>query len=98
MATTREPDPEDARTGARVRELREASGLNQARLAERMDVTAPLVSQIESGRRRATPASRVLVAQALGVPIGAIWGPESEYRKALAAKLGIPAESLAGAS
>lgn len=98
MAINREPGPEDVAAGARIRELREASGWNQAALARQMGVHATLVSHIETARRPATPASRVLVARTLGVPLGAIWGPEAEYRKALAAKLGIPAESLAAAS
>lgn len=94
-ATYREPDPADVRTGAHIRKLREASGLTQARLAERMGVTAPLLSLIENGHRPASPETRIVLARELEVPLGAIYGPESERRKALAAKLGIPAESLA---
>lgn len=94
----REPDPDDVRTGAHIRALREATGINQAELARRMRVTQAQVSHLESGRRRGEPATRLLLAEALEVPLGAIYGPESERRKALAAKLGIPAKSLEAAS
>ena len=57
--------------GPRLRAIREAAGLTQAQLAERLGVSVPRVSDLERGRRE--PGWRVLlsIADALAVPLDA---------------------------
>jgi ribosome-binding protein aMBF1 (putative translation factor) len=44
--------PDHHRLGQRLRQLREAAGLRQAELAERLDVSQSFVSNVENGERR----------------------------------------------
>lgn len=69
---TTERDPENVRTGATIAALREAYGLTQAELARLIEVSAPLISLIESGDRRATPSVCRAIAGKLNIPLAAI--------------------------
>jgi len=83
MATdTPERDPENVRTGATIAALREAYGLKQGELAALIGVSAPLVSLIESGDRRATPQVCRAIADKLGIPLAAITVEGYEQAKA----------------
>lgn len=48
---------------------RQKAGLTKTELAQRLGVALSLVSQIESGRRNATPAMLLRLADALNCPI-----------------------------
>lgn len=69
---TTERDPENVRTGATIAALREAYGLSQAELARLIGVSAPLISLVESGDRKATPKVCRDIADKLGIPLAAI--------------------------
>ena len=58
-----------------VRAWRESRGLTQEALAEQAGVSAPYVSQIESGKRAGTSATLRKLARALDVPVGALLLP-----------------------
>jgi transcriptional regulator with XRE-family HTH domain len=64
--------------GARIRQLREARGLTQQALAERIDLGQFTYSRYETGRR--SPPISVLsrVAEALGVPLAALFEEPDE--------------------
>jgi HTH-type transcriptional regulator, competence development regulator len=53
-----------------LKRLREEKGLSQADLAEKAGVTAPYITQLETGKK-ANPSLDVLrrLAKALGVPV-----------------------------
>jgi len=53
--------------GRRVKELREARGLNQSKLAERIGISRVQVSQVETGRRKLCADEVVKFAQAMNV-------------------------------
>ncbi len=55
-------------SGARLRQVREARGISQTRLAELAGIPQPFISQIESDARFADPAMHRKIADALGVP------------------------------
>jgi transcriptional regulator with XRE-family HTH domain len=55
--------------------LRERSGMSKSELAERAGVDRTLVTRIESGDRRATPAVMKKFADALQVSVVALMGP-----------------------
>lgn len=48
---------------------REKAGLTKTGLAERLGVALSLISQIESGKRNATPAMLLRLAEALNCPV-----------------------------
>ena len=56
---------------ARIRQLREAAGLNQAELARKVGVTDAYINQLERGNRK-NPSLAVLtkLARALGADVG----------------------------
>lgn len=62
-----------------LRAIRKASGLTQAKLAERLRVTQPVVAALEAGRR--VPSLTVLqdVANALRVDPRELLKPASEF-------------------
>lgn len=72
-------------TGRRLRELREAAGLSQNKLAQLTGVSRNAVSQWESGETQ--PSSRRLakVAKALRVPIDEIVAPTPQVREKILA-------------
>lgn len=63
-----------ARLGARVRARREALGLSQAELAEKVDISANYVSVLERGVKLPTLDTLVILAKGLGVPVSELLG------------------------
>jgi transcriptional regulator with XRE-family HTH domain len=55
--------------GSRLRELREAAGMSQAQLAEKVNVKQHAVSQWEHGHREPTLAVVVQLAETFGVTV-----------------------------
>ncbi len=55
--------------GRRVAALRQAAGLTQAKLAERVDVTVETISRLERGAATPSLASLAAIAEALGVEL-----------------------------
>jgi transcriptional regulator with XRE-family HTH domain len=53
--------------GQRIRSAREAVGITQAQLAERLEVSQPVIAALETGRRNATIGQLAAVAGALQV-------------------------------
>jgi transcriptional regulator with XRE-family HTH domain len=64
--------------GAAVRALRLAMGWRVCRFAEAARISPQYLSNIEAGRRQASPEVRVRIAAALGVPLSAIVSPVIE--------------------
>lgn len=62
MKTTRK---KIAGVGLTIREFRQAKGLSQDQLANRMDVSTPYISMLESGRRY--PSIEMLIRIALAL-------------------------------
>lgn len=58
--------------------LRERSGMSKAELAERAGIDRTLVTRLENGERRATPAVMRKLAEALQVSQVALMGPTTE--------------------
>lgn len=56
--------------------LRERSGMSKTELAERAGIHPTLVTRLENGERRATPAVMLKLAQALRVSQVALMGPD----------------------
>ena len=59
--------------GARVRELRQGRGLTLKALGRRAGLSHPFLSQLERGLARPSLGSVERIAQALGVPVSALW-------------------------
>src|SRR5690625_6061097 len=53
--------------GSRLRRLRQNHGLNQAELAERLDLSASYLNQLERGKRPLTVAVLLRVTEEFGV-------------------------------
>ncbi len=62
------------RLGARVRARREALGMSQAELAEKVDISANYVGVLERGLKLPTLDTLVVLAKALGVPASELVG------------------------
>lgn len=62
--------------GRRVRELREAAGLSQLALAERLGVPAPRLPAIEHGRHDVRLSTLRRFARALGVTVSDLLPPD----------------------
>jgi transcriptional regulator with XRE-family HTH domain len=75
--------PEDVRrlVGGNVRRLRNAAGLTQAKLAERMGVDRAYVSALELGGRNPTIITLWHVAQALGVKFSRLFEERARARR-----------------
>jgi len=58
--------------GAVLREFRQEAGLSQDELADRMDVSTPYISMLESGKRYPSIEMLIRVGNALEVRPGAI--------------------------
>lgn len=58
--------------GAAIREFRQAAGLSQDELADRMDLSTPYVSMLESGKRYPSIEMLIRIALALQVQPGAL--------------------------
>ncbi|MEV0616078.1 helix-turn-helix transcriptional regulator [Nonomuraea sp. NPDC050404] len=75
MTDSAELDPEAVRIGATIRALREALGWKRGPLAEVVGKSYAYLCNIEAGRKRCTPQLARQIADALGVPVGAIVSP-----------------------
>ncbi len=64
---TRPPDAASKRFGGELRRLREATGLTQQALADRIGVSAAMLSHLEAGRRRASEDILAKLGDALGL-------------------------------
>jgi len=62
-----------ARLGARVRELRRVRGLTLKALGREAGLSHPFLSQLERGLARPSVGSVERIAQALEVPVSALW-------------------------
>lgn len=60
----------------RIKELREAAGLSQEKLAAKAGLTHATVSDVENGKRNATLKTATKLAEALGVPLASILDEE----------------------
>lgn len=60
--------------GARVAELRKARGITQTALARRAGISLSLLSKIEVGDRTLTPGIAAVIARALQISLGALYG------------------------
>lgn len=71
--------------GSRIRRLREQAELSQGQLAERLEVTRPAVSQIETEQRKVTADELVRLADIFGVSCDVLLGlarePEVVFAK-----------------
>lgn len=74
----RQPDPADVAVGARIRLLRNSSGLSQEWLAHKCGVTFQQIQKYEKGRNRVSPSRMSEIAAALGVPVALLYGDEGE--------------------
>jgi transcriptional regulator with XRE-family HTH domain len=61
--------------GGRLRELREAEGLTQPQLAERVGISTRQVSRLETGEQVATWPTVLALAKAMGVDCNAFTRP-----------------------
>ena len=59
----------EARFGERVRELRQAAGLSQEKLAFQLRLSRPFLSQIEGGGRNVSIRTIEQIARGLKVPL-----------------------------
>lgn len=61
----------------RIKQLREAAGLSQRELGERIGISGPAVAMWESGENRPSLTNLEKLADVLGVSIDAILGRDS---------------------
>ena len=61
----------------KIKELREAAGMTQADLADRLQVSVPTVSRWESGVIRPSVGNLIELAEIFGVTTDAILGRDS---------------------
>lgn len=69
MRTTRK---KLAGVGVAIREFRQQAGLSQDELADRMDMSTPYISMLESGKRYPSIEMLIRLALALDVRLGAM--------------------------
>ncbi|MDQ1292603.1 MAG: hypothetical protein QG608_483 [Actinomycetota bacterium] len=74
-------------TGALIRRLREATGMTQAQLGERLGLRKDQVSKVEHGVRRLDVAETAAAAEALGTTSRRLMGRPESGTLALAARL-----------
>lgn len=58
--------------GQRVKELRTLNHMSQAGLAERVDMSVPYISHIETARKQASLKTLLLIANTLGVTVDSL--------------------------
>jgi len=75
MSDSTELDPEAVRIGATIRALREALGWRRGQLVAAVGKSYAYLCNVEAGRKRCTPQLARQIADALGVPVGAIVSP-----------------------
>jgi len=68
----------DENLGGRLRDIRQARGLNQAQIAEMIDVKRSTVSQIERGKRALAARELARLADALGITTDSFIDPGKE--------------------
>lgn len=81
-----------SRIGARLRAIREASGLTAEVVSSRIGISRVSITQIENGKQSPSLDSLVLLADALGVALSDLFAEEQTvdhvlYAKALETKL-----------
>jgi transcriptional regulator with XRE-family HTH domain len=64
------PNPVDIEIGTRIRERRLLLGMNQATLANNLDLTFQQVQKYERGINRVSASRLSAIAEFLGVPVG----------------------------
>ena len=69
---------DDVAVGARITELRKATGLSQKALAEMIGVTFQQVQKYEKGKNRIGASRLQDIAKRFGVPVSALYGDENE--------------------
>lgn len=70
-------DSTQRRIGVEVRSLRARRGMSQHELAKRAGISRVSVSEIENGKRDPGSSTVAKLADALGVPAGALFGDQS---------------------
>lgn len=70
-------DSTQHRIGVEVRSLRARRGMSQEELAKRAGISRVSVSEIENGKRDPGSSTVAKLADALGVPAGALFGDQS---------------------
>ena len=74
--------------GARLKQLRELAGLSQNALAKRAGISRPIISELESNRRRTTSIETARrLAKALGVTLDLLVGMDDDVRETSPAAL-----------
>lgn len=63
------PEPDYAAIGRRIRKARKELGFTQERLAEKVDLSTPHMSHIESGKTKVSLPSLILIANALNTTV-----------------------------
>lgn len=63
--------------GDAIRAIRQAKGWSAAKFADRIGVSQPYLSRIETGKRSASPTVLRRIADTLDVPVAAVGGPHS---------------------
>ncbi len=69
--------------GMRLRELRDARNISMRGLATKSGLSANALSMIERGKTSPSVSTLYKLADALGVPVTAFFGPQSEKQNAL---------------
>lgn len=69
------------RTGARLHDLRKASGLTQSDLAEKAGISLSFLSFLESGKRKGSLETYARLAQALGMGVDELFQDGSKKGK-----------------
>ncbi|MGW5259610.1 helix-turn-helix domain-containing protein [Microbispora sp. NPDC004025] len=75
MTDSTDLDPEAVRIGATIRALRNALGWTITELAAAVGKSHAYICNIEAGRKRCPGKLARQIAEALGVPVGAIVSP-----------------------
>jgi transcriptional regulator with XRE-family HTH domain len=84
-------EPEDFAVGARVREIRQQSGLSLRALASALGISASALSQIETGRTRPSINRVHQIATELNVALSTLFAPDLDTPRA---EGGTPAATL----
>ncbi|WP_304451996.1 helix-turn-helix domain-containing protein [Nocardiopsis sp. YSL2] len=71
-------DHDEQRIGGRIRALRNARGLSLRALADRLDISASALSQIERGKMRPSVTRLYQIMSELGEPMSAVFEGEEE--------------------
>ncbi|GAB2508809.1 helix-turn-helix domain-containing protein [Nocardiopsis aegyptia] len=83
-------EPDEQRIGGRIRALRNARGLSLRALADRLDISASALSQIERGKMRPSVTRLYQIMSELGEPMSAVFEGEEEVSPGGAPAAGTP--------